>query len=63
MKGILFNLAEEVVQEAYGDEVWERMLDESGVDGAYTSLGNYPDEEFFALVAAAAGSWGRHQVM
>jgi hypothetical protein len=58
MKGILFNLAEEVVQEAYGDEVWERMLDESGVDGAYTSLGNYPDEEFFALVAAAAGILG-----
>lgn len=54
MKGILFNLAEEVVAEAYGPEVWEQMLDASGLEGVYTSLGNYPDEEFVTLASAAA---------
>ena len=54
MKGILFNLAEEVVAEAHGPEVWEQVLDASGLEGAYTSLGNYPDEEFITLAVAAA---------
>ncbi|GAC1595927.1 MAG: heme NO-binding domain-containing protein [Acidimicrobiales bacterium] len=53
MKGILFNLAEEVVTEAYGPEMWDELLRTSHVDGAYTSLGNYPDAEFTSLVAAA----------
>jgi hypothetical protein len=30
------------------------LLESSGVDGAYTSLGSYPDEELFKLVGAAA---------
>jgi predicted hydrocarbon binding protein len=52
MKGIVFNLLEEAVVEAHGPDVWDRVLDEAGVDGVYTSLGNYPDAEAMALVAA-----------
>lgn len=54
MKGIIFNLLEEVVRKEYGDEAWEGLLEAARVDGAYTSLGNYPDEDMMKLVAAAA---------
>ena len=54
MKGIIFNLLEEVVRKEYGDDVWEDLLETAQVDGAYTSLGNYPDESMMKLVAAAA---------
>jgi hypothetical protein len=42
----------------YGAEVWEDLLDEATVAGAYTSLGNYSDEDMNALVAAAAAKLG-----
>ncbi|MBA2353710.1 MAG: heme NO-binding domain-containing protein [Acidobacteria bacterium] len=54
MKGIVFNLLEEVVSRRYGDDTWDQLLDAAGLDGAYTSLGNYPDAQLFALVAAAS---------
>ena len=47
MKGIIFNLLEEVVTQAHGEEVWDQLLDAAQVDGAFTSLGNYPDEDLF----------------
>ena len=54
MKGIIFNLLEEVVRKEYGDETWEDLLEAAQVDGAYTSLGNYPDEAMIKLITAAA---------
>jgi hypothetical protein len=54
MKGIIFNLVEEVVIGQYGEDAWDALLDAAGVDGSYTSLGSYPDEDLFALVGAAA---------
>jgi hypothetical protein len=54
MKGIIFNLLEDIVRQHHGMEVWEAMLDLSGASGIYTSLGNYSDEEIFDLVAAAS---------
>ena len=58
MKGIIFNLAEEVVTDAFGEDVWDDLLDAAEVDGAYTSLGSYPDEELGRLVVAAAARLG-----
>ena len=52
MKGIVFNLLEEAVVEAHGAGAWEQVLADVGADGAYTSLGNYPDQEALDLVAA-----------
>jgi hypothetical protein len=52
MKGIIFNLLEEVVTEELGEEAWEQLLDAAEVEGAYTSLGSYPDQEFVALLQA-----------
>ena len=54
MKGVIFNLVEEIVVANHGDETWERLLDRAEVRGAYTSLGSYDDSELMGLVAAAA---------
>lgn len=54
MKGIIFNLVEEVVSSAYGRDTWDDLLDAAGLDGAYTSLGSYPDEDLTRLVGAAS---------
>ncbi|MGZ5183208.1 MAG: heme NO-binding domain-containing protein [Ramlibacter sp.] len=54
MKGIVFNLLEEVVSTAYGEAAWDQLLDAANLDGAYTSLGSYGDDEIFALVRVAS---------
>lgn len=54
MKGIIFNVVEEVVEETFGLAAWDQIVARAGVDGAYTSLGSYPDDEVAALVASAA---------
>jgi hypothetical protein len=54
VKGIIFNLAEEVVTALHGEDVWDAVLDKAGLEGAYTSLGSYPDEELTGLVVAAS---------
>jgi hypothetical protein len=54
MKGVVFNLLEASVRQEFGEDTWDDLLDSAGLDGAYTSLGNYPDEQMHRLVAAAA---------
>jgi len=54
MKGVVFNLLEQAVTDAHGDDTWIDLLEEADVGGAYTSLGSYPDSEMIALVGAAA---------
>src|SRR5688572_15002701 len=56
MKGIIFNLLEDVVTAELGAQTWDKLLDAAGIDGAFTSLGNYPDEELFKLVGAASAA-------
>lgn len=51
MKGIIFNLLEDVVVDAYGDPAWDKALEAAGLDGVYTSLGNYDDTEITDLVS------------
>ena len=54
MKGIIFNVVEEVVADRYGEDAWDSLLDTAELDGSYTSLGSYPDEDLFRLVGAAS---------
>lgn len=54
MKGVIFNLAEQVVTEAHSADVWDEILDSAGLDGSYTSLGSYPDTDLAALVTATS---------
>lgn len=58
MKGIVFNLLEEVVTREHGAGTWDALLDAAELDGAYTSLGSYPDEDAGKLVAAASTALG-----
>jgi predicted hydrocarbon binding protein len=54
LKGIVFNLLEDVVSAEFGPQAWEDLLAEIGSGGVYTSLGSYPDEQMQAMVMAAA---------
>lgn len=56
MKGIVFNLLEEVVTTRHGDAAWDALLDATSLSGDYTSLGSYPDAEIEKLIAAGAGA-------
>ena len=58
MKGVVFNLLEQVVSEEAGEAAWEQAIVDSGVDGAYTSLGSYPHEELQALATSIADQLG-----
>lgn len=52
MKGIMFNLLEEVVADAHGPFVWDELLDALALEGVYTAVDTYDDGEFLALVRA-----------
>ncbi len=54
MKGIIFNLLEDVVTRGHGEQTWDLLLQDAGLDGAYTSLGSYADTDLVALVGAAS---------
>lgn len=58
MKGIVFNILEQVVVSNYGESTWDDLLDAAGSDGVYTSLGTYPDDQMMSLVQAAADALG-----
>ncbi len=54
MKGIVFNLLEQVITRNQGEDTWDTLLETAQLDGVYTSLGNYTDEDFWALVGGAS---------
>jgi len=56
MKGIVFNLLEHIVRREHGEDAWDGLLDSAKLDGAYTSLGSYPDADLFKLVGAASAA-------
>ena len=58
MKGVIFNLLEEVVSHHHGEAAWDAVLDHAGVAGAYTTLGNYRHTELEELVDGAAAVLG-----
>lgn len=54
MKGVLFNVVEDVVTEAMSADAWDDIIDQAGVHGTYTSLGNYDDADLLSIVDATA---------
>ncbi|HYH62864.1 MAG TPA: heme NO-binding domain-containing protein [Solirubrobacterales bacterium] len=58
MKGVVFNLLEQVVSEEAGEAAWDKAIADSGVDGSYTSLGTYPHTELEALMSSLSGQLG-----
>lgn len=54
MKGVIFNVVEEVVTQNLGEDTWDNLLVLADLDGSYTSLGSYPDAELMKIVAVAS---------
>jgi len=54
VKGIVFNLLDELVRRHHGEDAWDAILDGAGAVGAYTSLGSYEDAELGRLVESAS---------
>lgn len=54
MKGVVFNIVEEIVTDRFGDDTWDALLEAANAEGAYTALGNYDDTELAAIVIAAS---------
>jgi hypothetical protein len=65
MKGVVFNIVQEVVEEHLGPDVWDDAVDRSGVEGVYTSLGNYSDDDLEQLVGSLGqlAQLPRHDVL
>lgn len=59
MKGIVFDILRDMVEEYYGLEGWNAVLEEAGSEGLYTSAQTYPDEELQKLVEAAVKVTGK----
>jgi heme-NO-binding protein len=56
VKGIIFNLLEEIVRREHGDTTWDDLLEAAQLDGAYSSLGSYPDDHLHKLVQSASSA-------
>ena len=54
MKGIVYTLFNQLVEEKFGIEVWDEILDEvqPESEGIYTTTETYDNTELFALVGA-----------
>lgn len=52
MKGVVFNVVEEVVTDEFSSDLWDDVIEHADVEGAYTSLGSYPDSELLRIVGA-----------
>jgi hypothetical protein len=57
VKGVIFNLLEDVVRRERGEDAWDVLLERTGLEGAYTSLGSYSDEQLTQLLVAASAEF------
>lgn len=53
MKGVVFDLLNQMVEEQFGFEAWESILDLADLDGIYVASETYSDDELFKLVVNA----------
>ena len=60
MKGIVFTLLSEMVEERFGIEAWDELIDKTQPksDGVYVSTDVYPDEELLGYVTAMSTKFG-----
>jgi hypothetical protein len=52
MKGVVFTEYMEFIEEQFGFDVVDDMIEQAGVNGVYTQAGNYPFEELYAMVVS-----------
>jgi len=53
MKGVVFDILRDMVEEQFGLEGWNALLEKAGSDGLYLSSESYPDAEMNKLVTVA----------
>ena len=41
MKGVIFSAVQSAIERNFGDAIWDQIIDDAELSGAYTSLGNY----------------------
>ncbi len=58
MKGIIFNAVESAVGKLVSPDAWDDLIEAADVDGSYTAIGNYSDDDLAAIVAAASEATG-----
>lgn len=58
MKGVVFNILEDMVTERGGLHLWQKVLDKAGVEGGYTAVATYGDEELFEIVGVVVEELG-----
>jgi hypothetical protein len=58
MLGMVFTELLEMVEQAYSFDVADAVIARAGARGAYTAVGEYPDEELMALVSALSAETG-----
>ena len=54
MKGVVFTEFVEFVENKFGFDTLDTIIENSGVSGVYTQAGNYPFEEMVSLLGALA---------
>jgi hypothetical protein len=52
MKGVVFTQFIEMVEDKFGFDTVDDMIEQSGVSGVYTQAGNYPATELLEMVTA-----------
>ena len=52
MKGVVFTEYMEFIEDQFGFDTVDEMIEQSGVSGVYTQAGNYEFSELFAMVSA-----------
>lgn len=55
MKGVVFTEFIEFIEDQYGFDTVDTMIEKSGLEAVYTQAGNYPFEEMVALLVALSG--------
>jgi len=58
MKGVIFSAVQSAIERNFGDATWDQIIDDAGLSGAYTSLGNYDDAELVAIITGAPDDTG-----
>ncbi|MEM7219857.1 MAG: heme NO-binding domain-containing protein [Pseudomonadota bacterium] len=58
MKGVVFNILGEMVEEQFGIAAWDALLQQTELDGEFVATESYADEDLFALVGAASEATG-----
>jgi len=61
MKGVVFDILRDMIEEQFGLEGWNQLLEKSGSDGMYLSSESYDDGEMLTLLGVACEMTGKDQ--